>query len=229
MGDGKTTLFFIRHGQTNNLGGDNAIRLNGWTDCPLSRSGIEQAERVALRLRNEGPFDCVYSSPLRRALDTAKPIAAVTRLALRVCDGLREIHCGALEGADVDEVQRRFPSIWGANLAQTDQDFRWPGGESYREFRDRCLGTLGEIAQTHAGRRIVVVTHAGVVSQLVGHISGVSAARWGAYRPHNATLTEVEWQAGSWRVLRFDDGVHLLADHVQQPVINSPTARRLAG
>jgi broad specificity phosphatase PhoE len=211
MGSSNATLVFVRHGCANGVENGRS-RLNGWTDCPLSKKGIEQAQRVALRLRNEGPFAAVYSSPLQRAMDTAQPIAASTQTPIVVCEGLREINCGELDGADVNDVERRFPSMWAANLDQTNPEFRWPGGESYREFRARCLATIASISKMHSGERAVVVTHAGVINQLVGHVLGTNAARWEPFRPRNATVTEMEWLEGAGRVLRFDDERHLVDD-----------------
>jgi broad specificity phosphatase PhoE len=95
------------------------------------------------------------------------------------------------------------------NLRQEDDRLRWPGGESYREFRARCLGALRSLARAHPGGRVAVVTHAGVISQVIGHITGAGAARWEAGRPGTTALTEVEWWRGSARVVRFDDRDHL--------------------
>ncbi len=209
MAESKTTLVFVRHGCTVDDGENRHLRLNGWTDCPLGPIGVEQAKRVAARLGDDGPFRRVYASPLQRALRTADPIAEATGAELVVCEGLREIHCGALEGLDVSEARRRFPRVWDANQEQADPDFRWPEGESYREFRARCLSTVSAIARRHAGERVVVVTHAGVVSQIVGYLCGASAARWEPFRPRNATVSEIEWHEATGRVVRFDDAHHL--------------------
>jgi alpha-ribazole phosphatase/probable phosphoglycerate mutase len=209
MAESKATLVFVRHGCTIDDGENRRFRLNGWTNCPLSSIGVEQAGRVAARLGGEGPFTCVYSSPLQRALQTAQPIVKATRAPHVIYDGLREIHCGALEGLEVTEARRRFPRVWDANLEQVDPDFRWPGGESYREFRARCLATIATIAKHHPGQRVIVVTHAGVVSQLMGYLLGASAARWEPYRPRNATISEIEWREGGGRVVKFDDEHHL--------------------
>jgi broad specificity phosphatase PhoE len=209
MGLSKATLVLVRHGCTINDVARAPSRLTGWTDCPLSSVGVEQARRVALKLGAEGPFACTYASPLERARDTAEPIVAATGTALVLCHDLREINCGALDGLEVGEVERRYPRTWAANLEQTDPDFRWPEGESYREFRARCVGIIDEIAEQHRGERVIVVTHAGLVNQLVGYLMDTSAARWEPYRPRNATITEVEWLEGTGRVLRFGDERHL--------------------
>jgi broad specificity phosphatase PhoE len=106
---------------------------------------------------------------------------------------LCEIDCGAADGLSVRAVQERYPREWARNLEEVDPDFRWPGGESYRELRARSLCAVRDIAAAHRGQRVVVVTHAGVISQLLGWLAGHSAARWSPLRPRNGSVTELAW------------------------------------
>jgi broad specificity phosphatase PhoE len=94
--------------------------------------------------------------------------------------------------------------LWQRNLSQSDADFRWPGGESYRELRGRVLGCLGSIAARHPGKRLLLVTHAGPISQVLGALHGTNAARWELWRPRNGSVTTVQWQDGSGVVIGFD-------------------------
>jgi broad specificity phosphatase PhoE len=123
-----------------------------------------------------------------------------------ICEpDLREISCGDLDGLSLVEVQRRFPALWQRNLSRSDEDFRWPGGESYRELRQRVLGRLASIAGRHPGQRVVLVTHAGVISQVLGAaLHGTSATRWDLWRPRNGGVTEVRWRDRSGRLMSFD-------------------------
>jgi broad specificity phosphatase PhoE len=195
-------LLLIRHAEMQGTTEDPAGLLCGWCDSPLSARGRRQAEALARRLTHEPPATVLYSSPLRRAAETAAVLSEKLALAVRWTPRLREISCGILDGHSISEAQSKYPELWRRNLAQTDEDFRWPGGESYREFRARCLGVLERIAAQHPGERVLVVTHAGVISQCLGWLNGKSAAQWEPYRPRNASITEVRWAEA---VLRFDD------------------------
>lgn len=199
-----TTILLVRHGHTaGNASGSNVL-MSGWTDLALSSEGARQARAVAAYLAREPRLAAVYTSPLQRAVRTADEIARACGV-LRVLDpGLREINCGDADGLTIAAVQQRYPSEWARNLAQDDPDFRWPGGESYRELRARCWAALQAIAARHRGARVVAVTHAGVISQVLGRITGESEARWGAMRPRNASLTELAWDDGGARVISFD-------------------------
>lgn len=204
-----TQLILIRHGHTasNSAGG---AQLSGRTDVPLSGPGREEVRRLRERLRWAPPFVAIHTSPLQRAYDTALALTDAGCGPLHICDGLREIDCGVLDGLPLDEVKRRVPDLWAANLRQDDDRFRWPGGESYREFRCRCLQAVRAIERAHRGARVALVTHAGVVSQILGALEGLSPACWERYRPMNTALTEVAWGWGSGVVVTFDDHAHLL-------------------
>lgn len=207
--DGSTRLILIRHGHiAANTGGHDTL-MAGWTDVPLSSRGRLEIERLKKYLSRGPRFDAIYSSPLSRASETACLLAVAGLGPLRLCPALKEINCGQLDGLPVGEVQGRFPDLWRENCAQEREDFRWPGGESYREFRDRCIAAVRSIAAAHPSGRAVIVTHAGVISQILGFLSGVSPARWGLFRPGNASITELAWRGCSGVVVSFDSRTHL--------------------
>ncbi len=180
--------------------------MSGWADVPLSPLGRAQARALRPRLAG-GRFAAIYTSPLDRARETAA-LAAPGR-SLIPCGALREIHCGEPDGLPIEEVKRRYAALWEANLRQDDEDFRWPGGESYRDFRARCAGAARRIAATHLGGRVLVFTHAGFISQVVGAVRGASPARWECFRPGNGSITVVDWEGDRGALVHFDDHEHL--------------------
>jgi broad specificity phosphatase PhoE len=131
-------------------------------------------------------------------------VAAACGLPLRLAHGLSEIYCGDVDGMSVQEVQRRYPEAWARNMEQSDPEFCWPGGETHRAFRERVLAAFSDLAMAHQGERIVLVTHAGVINQLLASGEGISPARWEPFRPRNGSMTEVQWQDGRVVLLRFE-------------------------
>lgn len=198
------TLILIRHADIEN---GRKGRLCGWSDVPLSPLGRYQVELLAERLISEPPASACYTSPLQRAVATAR--AAPHPLRPAPLDSLREIYCGELDGMPIDKVEARHPDIWRRNLAFSDNDFAWPGGESYRQFRARAMGAVKMLAASHPGGRVLVFTHAGFISQVMGHLAGLPAARWDVYQAGNASITEIQWAGRSGSVVRFDDRSHL--------------------
>jgi broad specificity phosphatase PhoE len=207
----RTSLLLIRHAHTSCNGGAARPRMSGWADSPLSERGHAQALALRVRLSGGPPFAAIYTSPLLRARQTALVLVAAGLGALHECAGLKEINCGEVDGVLIDEVRQRHPALWEENLRQLNDDFRWPGGESYAELRTRTLATLSGLARTHAGARVALVTHAGFISQAVGALHGRPAARWEDFRPENASLTELEHEHGEFRLASFDDHAHVRA------------------
>ncbi|MDQ3810825.1 MAG: histidine phosphatase family protein [Chloroflexota bacterium] len=208
-----TTLLLVRHGHTRDNTVDDGARLSGWYDAPLSARGEREAQLLANWVRSQG-VAAVYTSTLIRARDTAAPMAAALGLHAAPEPGLREISCGRLEGLSLARVQHEFPDLWQRNLRQTDEEFRWPGGESYRDLRQRALACLALIAARHRGQRVLLVTHAGVISQVLGALHGTSAARWELWRPRNGSVTEVCWHDDGGVLVYFDRQPSLAPDQV---------------
>ena len=133
-----TQLVLIRHAQTaSNLGGPDAV-MSGCFELPLTEHGVRQAQALAARLALEPQPVVIYSSPLGRARRTAAIIA----------------DCGTVDGWPLQKVQEYFPREWAQNDEQSDPDFRWPGGESYSEFRERILQGLRAIIERHPAERV---------------------------------------------------------------------------
>jgi broad specificity phosphatase PhoE len=186
--------------------------LCGLYDAPVSAAGRAQIDHLRRRLEPEG-FAAGYSSPLRRAVETAAAAPASLQGRVRLLQSLAEIHCGAFEGLPLDRLRAEHPDLWRSNESQSDEDFRWPGGESYRRFRRRVLRMIRAIAARHAGGRVLIFTHAGVVNQILGSVAGQSAARWSTFRPANTALTGVLWSGNAGEVIRFDDRSHLSPEY----------------
>lgn len=200
--------------------------MSGWTDFPLSSLGWRQVEALRRRMASEPPGEARYASPLRRAHETAQALDGLPFGPLHLLDEIKEIYCGEVDGWTASRTQQCYPQIWEANLRQDDDDIRWPGGESYRELRERCCAGLDQIAATHPGERVVVVTHAGVISQVIGALHGLRPASWGKFRPGNCSLTEVEWGPGGRWLLGFDDRSHLAGIPEEPPEAPETSTRQ---
>jgi broad specificity phosphatase PhoE len=206
--DSQATLIFVRHAAIECSRNGSSL-LCGRYDAPLSREGCRQVDCLRQRLAAEPHFETMYVSPLRRALQTAEAAPPYLLCCSRILKSLAEIDCGRVDGVPIDDVRQRYPELWIENEAQASADFSWPGGESYRRFRKRVLRAVNVIARTHFGKRVLIVTHAGVINQVLGSISGQSAGYWEHPRPRNASLTQVVWCNSRGTVERFDDCSHI--------------------
>lgn len=149
-----TTLVLIRHGETDwNVEG----RYQGQADPPLNARGLAQARRLAEELRDAG-LDVLYSSPLRRAAETAEILASALNLPLHLEPRLMEINQGAWQGRLRGDIAARYPETF--RRWQTEP---WrvtpPGGESLAQVQARVYSAVEDIVARHKGQRIGLVTH----------------------------------------------------------------------
>ena len=135
-------------------------------DYPLTEKGIQQAEQTAAyfasRLGEGRTVDAVYSSPLKRAIQTAEIIGAATGHAVTLVEELREVNVGSLEGQPpTDEIwvfHDRIMERWD----EGDHDVRFPDGEDYHTLVERARAALAQMV-ARSGQHIVAVTHGGIV------------------------------------------------------------------
>jgi broad specificity phosphatase PhoE len=153
------TLILVRHGLTDwNVEG----RYQGRLDIPLNAAGRAQAEGLKAQLDNIA-FDIVYSSPLRRAYETAEIIAGSNPI---VCDDrLAEIHHGIWQGKTQDEIAMRWPRDWQTWNSDPDQ-FTPPGGESAAQVELRVKAFIGDMQSQTA----LCVSHGVVIQKFLSTV-----------------------------------------------------------
>ncbi|HMA35866.1 MAG TPA: histidine phosphatase family protein [Chloroflexia bacterium] len=189
-------LYLVRHGlSTGNVAG----RLQGWSDTDLTPEGLRQAYKTAqffayYRATHRLAFAAVYSSPLRRAWLTAAAIGErLGQAPLAVLD-LREMHAGAIEGLTLAEWQSRYPEVASAWRDRENLDFGWPGGETRRGFRARCLRAISEIVAQHApDDNLIVVTHGGFIKGYLAAAGLIDTAGSNPYSADNCSITYVQF------------------------------------
>jgi broad specificity phosphatase PhoE len=162
-----TTIFLARHGETD-WNRDN--RFQGHADTPLNETGRAQASELSAALADE-PLAAVYSSPLRRAFETAEIVAAPHGLEPVPVDALREVDVGSWQGLTRAEVEQRFPEQYARWL---DYEAGWEDGESYEEMGRRVIAALLELAAAHEGERILAVSHGGPVRAAYALADGIT-------------------------------------------------------
>lgn len=189
-----TTILLARHGETD-WNRDN--RFQGHADPPLNETGRAQAAELAAALADE-PLAAVYSSPLRRAFETAEIVAAPHGLEPVLLDALREVDVGSWQGLTRAEIEERFPEQFARWLHYEEG---WEDGETYEEMGRRVIAGLFGLAAAHEGERILVVTHGGPVRAahaLAGGITHSEARRRGPVVA-NAFVAEFAVEGGNFR------------------------------
>jgi broad specificity phosphatase PhoE len=166
-----TTVLLVRHGHTDAVGRCLAGRTPG---IRLSAFGRHQAASLVARLA-ASRIDAVYSSPLGRALDTARPLADARGVRVIVEADLNEADFGAWTGLSFDELNDR--EDWRLyNRARGSASV--PGGEPPARVQARATGAIAAIAERQAGETIVIVTHAEIIRYALLHYLGAPLDRF---------------------------------------------------
>jgi uncharacterized phosphatase len=153
-----TTICLVRHGETD---WNRNNRYQGWADTPLNATGLAQAKLVAQVIAGES-WDAIVSSPLARAFQTAQAIA----------DASPEL--GHIE-QDPDLRERGYGEAEGLTLAEREARWEgpgWPGLEPWEVMAQRANAALERIARRYAGKRVLVVSHGGLMNAVLTSISG---------------------------------------------------------
>jgi probable phosphoglycerate mutase len=207
-----TRILAIRHGQTAwNADG----RIQGHTDIALDAVGEWQAERLAHALGDED-IDVLYSSDLARARQTAAPLAARKGLPARVDPRLRERGFGEFEGLSFKQIEQRWPDQAEA-WRRRDPDFGARGGEVLRDFRDRVLAAVTQLARSHRGQSIVLVTHGGVLDLLYREATRVALDAPRTWQVANASINRLLHSGEGLVLIGWADVGHLDTAEHQMP------------
>jgi probable phosphoglycerate mutase len=196
---GVTRLYLIRHGQA-----EHNLDPSAGDDAALTQVGREQARRLAARLARQG-VDAIYSSTMRRAIETAEAVAQAVGMEIRVQEGLQEVDVQTaeqtviLEGAEAEELRERF-------LADPTWDVL-PGAEDRLSFRRRVVDAIDHIVAEQPGRRVAVVCHGFVIQTYVAHALRLDTDF--PFYPFNSSITSIRALGERRAIWRLNDIAHL--------------------
>jgi 2,3-bisphosphoglycerate-dependent phosphoglycerate mutase len=210
---GATTMLLVRHGESAPSHPDRPFPLrDGHGDPELDPVGQEQAQLLADRLADE-KLNAIYVTTLVRTHQTAAPLAA--RLGLTPVEepDLREVFLGEWEGGLF-----RARAVAGDPLFQKIfAEERWdviPGAEPHDEFDERIWRGFQRIVAAHADQTVMVVSHGGVIGQLLHRVTG--SRRFAFAGADNASISEIVASPERIVLRRYNDVAHLL------PLVTAP-------
>ena len=197
----KTNIYIFRHGETDyNV----QRRAQGYLDIPLNKKGIEQAYELSEKLSNI-KLDCIYASPLSRAMETAKIVAAKNNVNIISVNGLQERNLGVLCGhiVHVTDAPKDTPFDLNADTVYvpisllSDDDFVPENGESYNMFKKRVCDTITNIVKNTNAQNIGIATHGGVIGVLLREFTDLNTGNGGM---QNAGYFILQWDGKHFSV-----------------------------
>jgi probable phosphomutase (TIGR03848 family) len=193
-----TLLLLIRHALTDATG----KRLSGRTrGIHLSEAGRDQARALAERLQPL-TISAVYSSPLERCVETARPFASARGLDVRVEPRVIEVAYGTWTGRSMGQLTRT--KLW-KQVQSSPSSVRFPEGESLSEVQHRAVTAFGDIAAAHPRGVAAVVTHADVIRLAVAHYCGVHLDLFQRFVVGTTSVSAILLGDRIPRVLRIND------------------------
>lgn len=199
-----TALYLVRHGQS----AANVNPAMRGPETPLTEVGRAQALRAAAAVSELG-VEAVYSSPYRRARETAEPIAAALGLQVRPVEGFGEVDMGRLSNPVTPEECAAREATFSAMLAG-DPSSRFPGGEEFADVVARVRSALRALVREKAtSSRIAVVTHR-VPIAAAAWICDPAGGPARAGTCGNASITTLRPEPdGHWALVAWADVSHL--------------------
>ena len=184
-----TRLVLIRHGETR-LNVENIFR--GRTDIPLNENGFDQARRLGEALRPQR-LAAVYSSPMDRAMATARGVAEAQGLTVQAMDAFHNICLGAWEGRSKQEIRQEQPELW-RQWVHTPEALVLPGAETIPRVRERAMRGIAELLDRHASQTVAVVTHRSVLKTILAGMLGLERDYFWKFYLDNCSYSTVEHQ-----------------------------------
>ena len=207
-------LYLVRHGRSDfDWTGERFASARGdqW-DPPLSEEGRRQAELLARRLSvmDLEPF-VLFSSPLRRAAETARVFADLAKVDVSYEDDLAEAHIGAWEGVPFEEIIESDPEVLDHLRHQRPIWRRGPGAEAPDRFRGRVRDVIEDVLERHRRENVVCFVHGGVINAYCGELLGLPQEMF--FLPENTSVNSVEVDGPRRKVRFLNDVLHLTDPH----------------
>jgi len=199
-----TNILLIRHGETA-WNRDRIFR--GTHDVPLNDTGRLQARLLGEALKDRS-IDAAYSSPLSRAVETARLALAGSGVEIRTEPRLRDFSYGRWQTLSEAEVARRWPARFQAWMT-TPAETRPPGGDTLAEVRAAAFGAMEELAARHDGQTIALFAHRVVNKLLVLSALSVGLERFAFIRQDNCCCDEFQRTPDGYVVISLNDTSHL--------------------
>lgn len=192
-------IFITRHGETE---WNHQVRLQGRTDIPLAETGVAQAEKTRDGLKNLGvTFDKVYSSPLRRAVQTARIISGFAEEKIIKDGRIIEINFGEAEGKSIKEIYTNPEFAWTADFFENPENYRPKGAaESFSQVLSRTADFWRNEIKNLEGRaeNILVTTHGGTLQSLLLFVDGRSLSQYWDVKFPNCSVNLVTLKDGKF-------------------------------
>ena len=176
--------------------------VDGPADPELSEAGHSQARHFAEYLHLEH-IDALYSSPMKRAVQTAEPLATLKNLPIRIVPGVAEFDQNASEYVPVEELKAANDPRWREIV-----EGGWQSDEEQQHFHERVIDSINSVVADNPGGRVVVTCHGGVINEYLAHVLGLPSGQF--FYPNYTSIHRVAASSRGHRsILSINESGHL--------------------
>jgi phosphoserine phosphatase len=201
-----TKILLTRHGHVQGIKPE---RFRGREPLELTELGRAQAAAVAHRIAGGGwRVRKIYTSPLKRCVDTGAAIAKACGAAAEICDDLNDIDYGAWQFKTLASAKKHDPEIFAAWYA-TPQLVRFPGGESLQDVAARAANALRFVLARHPRDTVVLVGHDSINRVLLLQLLGLPLTAYRRLAQTPCCLNEIDVDGGDVCIVRLNETHHL--------------------
>ena len=176
----------------------------GAADPELSADGLVQSQHLAAYLGDE-PIHAIYTSPLKRAIQTAAPLAERLGLTTTIVDGVAEYDRLSSTYIPVEELKATNDPRWQQMLADTWDD----RDETRTEFADRVQSAMESIVIDHPGQNVAVVCHGGVINAFLARVLGMQDSAGFFYPNYTSVHRVAAARSGQRQIITVNETAHL--------------------
>jgi len=200
-----TTILLVRHGQTE---WNRVERFRGLVDIELNSTGFAQAHKTAVRIQSYWKPEAIYSSPLKRALQTAYAIAGLANIQVEPTPGLVDINYGEWGGLTPEEARLRWQDQIDAWYNHPERVLI-PGGESLLEVQSRAMSAVISTAKKYPNHTIVLVSHTVVNRLILLGILELGIEHFWQLRQEPCAINVIEAIDNRFTLVTMNDTCHL--------------------
>ncbi len=200
----ETEIYLIRHGETT---WNFEKKIQGQLDSPLTDIGIQQGHLLGERMIKINP-DVIYTSNLKRAIDTANLLNENIKKEIVVLPSLKERNWGIFQGATWERIKNFYPKQYKF-YKNDSKNYVVPNGESYAQVLKRITDTLDFLVSKKKYRKIVIVTHGGIISPLIREILSLPYESYRRLRISNSSITKLVYNELGTSIITIGDISHL--------------------
>ncbi len=199
-------MILARHGETD---WNRQEVFRGRSDIALNETGIRQAGQLASYLETTS-LEAVFTSPLKRARQTADIVARHRHISVATLPGLTDFDYGSWQGLRHQEVKEKYAGLYATWLERPHQ-FTAPGGESLTDVRKRALRVVRGIKASYRGR-VLLASHRVVNKILICALLGLANSHFWNIKQDTCGITSFRWEDGRW----------VLVEHNNTSYLNNP-------